>query len=129
MSHHVNTTMGFTLCTAGCWAYYSKRSLPSLIASCTFGAAYFASAALIKTNQNPQLGHDIAAITSGLLTITMGTRVIKSKSWKKPMNIAVIMTVGGCLAGGYNVSKSMEYRQPVELDIDEKELAKNINTS
>ena len=47
MSHHLNATMGVTLCSAGCYAYYSKRSLPSLIASCTFGAAYFASAYVV----------------------------------------------------------------------------------
>eukprot|EP01084_Bolivina_argentea_P066869 121923_1 len=129
MSHHLNNTMGITLCTAGGWAYYSKKSLPSLIASCTFGAAYFASAALIKSNQNPQLGHDIATVTSGLLALTMGTRVVKSQSWRQPLNVAMFMTISGTAVGGYNLNKSMTYREPVELDIDEKELAKSIGTS
>lgn len=124
MSHHVNTTMGATLVGAGCYAYYSKRSLPSLIASSVFGASYFFSAYLIKSNKNPQLGHDIAVVTSGLLTVTMGARAFKNKS--NPMNIATFMTIGGIAAGGYNINKSLIYREPAEIDIDEKELAQSI---
>ena len=159
MSHHVNMSMGAVLCSAGAWAYYSKRSLPSLIASCSFGALYFASAyvdmlicsyvytmytlnknninsfisfilyiysALIKTNTNPQLGHDIATVTSGLLVLTMGSRVIKTKSYTQPLNIATFMTVAGIGSMGYNLNKSLQYRAPVELDIDEKEIARSV---
>ena len=121
MSHHVNTTMGVGLCSAGCWAYYSKRSLPSLIASCTFGAAYFASAYLIKSNKNAQLGHDIATVASTGLVLIMGSRVVKSKSYRQPLNVATMMTVGGLAAGGYNLNKSLLYREPAEIDFIQEE--------
>lgn len=122
MSHHVNTTMGVSLCGAGCWAYYTKRSLVSLVASCTFGAAYFASAYLIKSNQNPQLGHDIATVASAGLVLTMGPRVIKNKSYRQPLNVATMMTIGGIAAGGYNLRKSLIYREPAEIDFEDGEI-------
>ena len=82
--------------------------------------------ALIKTNTNPQLGHDIATVTSGLLAITMGSRAAKGGL---QLNVPTVMTVGGVLVGGYNLNKSIIYREPAEIDIDEKELAKNLATS
>ena len=82
---------------------------------------------MIQSNTNPQLGHDIATVTSGLLTVTMGPRAIKNRA--KPLNIATAMSVAGVMAGGYNLRKSMIYREPAEIDIDEKDLAQNLGVS
>eukprot|EP00485_Elphidium_margaritaceum_P011443 CAMPEP_0202706520 /NCGR_PEP_ID=MMETSP1385-20130828/18933_1 /ASSEMBLY_ACC=CAM_ASM_000861 /TAXON_ID=933848 /ORGANISM="Elphidium margaritaceum" /LENGTH=127 /DNA_ID=CAMNT_0049365013 /DNA_START=47 /DNA_END=430 /DNA_ORIENTATION=- len=125
-------TMGVSLFGCGIWAYAAKRSLPSLIASCTFGCAYLCSAYLIKSNQNPQLGHDIAVVSSALLSLTMGQRVLKNKSYRQPLNIATIMTVSGIVVGGYNLNKSLMYRQPAEIDWDtdtKQQLADNLKSS
>ena len=123
MSHHLNATMAVGCAGAGCYAFHRKRSLPSLIASMAFASAYGVSTYLIQSNKNPQLGHDIGTVTSGLLALTMGGRVLKTKAWRQPGNIPTLLTISGTLAGAYNARKSIEYRAPEELDTDVETVA------
>lgn len=55
----------------------------------------------------------------------MGKRVIKNKT----MDMFAAMAIGGLAVGGYNFRKSMEYREPAEIDIDEQDLAKSLGLS
>lgn len=117
-------TMGGSLLVFGSYAYYSKRSVPSLIASVVFGSAYLYSAHLIQSNKNPQLGHDIACVSSTLLMCAMIPRMMKNDAWKKasPPTIITVCAMGVL---GYNAKKTMEWRAPAELDIIEIEIDKS----
>jgi uncharacterized membrane protein (UPF0136 family) len=77
--------------------YLKKRSLPSLIAGCTFSALYGISAQRIKYNQS--FGIELATATSAVLLAAMLPRALKTKK-KAP---AILSLVGLSGLGYYSL--------------------------
>ena len=121
MSHHTNATMAVACGGAGIYAFYKKRSMPSLIASTIFASAFGVSTYLIQSNTNPQLGHDIGAAASGILGLTMGMRAFKTRA-----SVPIFLTIAGTANLAFNAKKSINYRAPVELDDDQETPLKNL---
>eukprot|EP01134_Creolimax_fragrantissima_P004101 CFRG4101T1 len=96
--------MAVLMAGGGLVGFLKKRSVPSLIAGFTFAGLYGYSSYLISTNE--EIGHDLAAAASTILTLSMSRRALKSGKFMPAGMVATL----GLAAGAYNGYKAADYR-------------------
>mmetsp|Transcript_60502 Transcript_60502/g.174549 ORF Transcript_60502/g.174549 Transcript_60502/m.174549 type:complete len:115 (+) Transcript_60502:93-437(+) len=103
-SAHMNFTMGGLVLVGGAMGYLKKGSKISLLAGMTFGGLLIGSGVLI-TNGESFKGHSLAAGCTGVMTVAMGHRFLKTGKFMPAGLVASLGAVG--LA--YNVKKAIEW--------------------
>ena len=103
-SAHLNFTLGGLVGIGGAIGYFKKGSTPSLVAGLTFGSLLVGSGILISKN-DALTGHTLASATTGIMTVAMAQRFMKTQKF---MPAGLIATIGaaGC---AYNVKKAIEW--------------------
>ncbi|CAD7936246.1 unnamed protein product [Amoebophrya sp. A25] len=94
---HLNITAGALVAVGGVMGYVKKKSVASLVAGVSMGAAYFGSAYLVD-RIDPVKGFQAGAATSALLVGAMLPRYMKTKAFM-PAGLCVLIGAG---AGAYN---------------------------
>eukprot|EP01121_Diplochlamys_sp_Union-15-3_P019420 TRINITY_DN7315_c0_g1_i1.p1 TRINITY_DN7315_c0_g1~~TRINITY_DN7315_c0_g1_i1.p1 ORF type:complete len:115 (-),score=14.39 TRINITY_DN7315_c0_g1_i1:24-368(-) len=89
MSNHLYYTAGGSLVLGGVMAMLKKRSLPSFVASLSFGGMYLLAGYFIHQG-NYMKGHQLAAVTSGLLSASMTHRLMKAPKKTIPGLVATL---------------------------------------
>ena len=105
-SSHLSLTMA-TLCMGGgAFAYYRKRSIPSLIGGFGAGLVYLGAVQMIN-GEDQFKGHAMASTTGALLAGGMGSRALKSGKFM-PAGLVASLGVVSML---YEGKKANEWRE------------------
>jgi uncharacterized membrane protein (UPF0136 family) len=103
-SSHAALGVGGIVIAGGAYAFFKRRSAPSLIGSCLIGGCMIAGGYLIN-NGSELNGHTLAATASvGLVGVGL-SRYIKTSATMP----AAPMCVLGILSAAYQIKKTMEW--------------------
>ena len=105
-SAHISYATGGIVLAGGLYAFLSKGSKPSLIASSIFALAFFGGGFLVQ-NGNDFNGHSLSLVASSTLASFGAYRFI---STKKPFPSLPLLILGG-ITSAYQVLKVAEWSQ------------------
>ena len=102
---HAAYGMGLVLTSAGFFAYYRRKSIPSLIGSLGFASLYFLSGEMVRNGSELQ-GHGLASISSVALGSFMGARMWRSGKMMPGGPVVAIASISGI----YHATKYLQWR-------------------
>lgn len=103
-SAHASFAVGGVVVTGGLYAYFAKKSLPSLYGSLLVGGSIIAGGLFIQ-NGNDFAGHSISAVASAGLTAVGINRYISTKSFM-PAGPLILL---GMISTAYNSKKASDW--------------------
>ena len=104
-SAHASFTVGGLVITGGLYAYFAKKSLPSLYGSLLLGGSLIAGGLLIQ-NGNDFSGHSVTAVSSAGLAALGISRYVASKKTMPGVPLALL----GIISAAYNSKKAYDWK-------------------
>ena len=104
-SSHLSLTMGALCIGGGAFAFYRKRSVPSLAGGVGTGLTYLGAATFINAGEDFR-GHALACTAGALLAGGMGSRALKTGKFMPAGLIASL----GFVSMFYEGKKANEWR-------------------
>lgn len=104
-SSHAAFTVGGISIVGGLYAFYKKRSMPSLVGSLIVGGGLITGGWLINNGEAFE-GHSLAVMSSFILGAVGAARYAKTQ---KPMPGMPMLVVGG-LSTAYHLQKTYEWK-------------------
>ena len=106
-SAHLAYTLGLACLGGGVAAFISKGSSRSLVAGSFLGAAHGWAGNLISAPGSQERGFRLATAASGVLTLAMGMRYLKTRA----LMPAGLLSVVGAASTAYHAQKWQEWAE------------------